>query len=96
MSGPWSSCIIGQRQTDLATDQKGGAKVKAVRPKTIGELIRDGTLIDAALRQAARQALALHKRAKVPVPMWRDGKIVWIKPKDIRLPDDDASSMRTV
>jgi hypothetical protein len=58
--------------------------------------MRDGTLIDAAMRQAAREALMLYKRAKVPVPMWRDGKIVWIKPKDIKFPDKDASSTRTV
>lgn len=70
--------------------------MKVARPKTIGEIMRDGTLIDNAMQQAAREALTRYKRAGVPVPMWREGKIVWIKPKDIRLPDDGASSMRTV
>ena len=68
--------------------------MKTTRPRTIREIMLDGTLIDEAMKKAAREALALYKRAGVPVPVWRDGKIVWIRPEDIGLPDEGDSLKR--
>ena len=39
--------------------------------------------IQNALAAAVRDALLRHKRDGNPVAIWRDGKVVWIDPRDI-------------
>jgi hypothetical protein len=58
--------------------------MKAKRPD-ITRIFRERTLIDSALRIAARDALRQHKQAGNPVTVWRDGAMVWIAPEDIKL-----------
>jgi len=57
--------------------------MKEKSKKTIDEIFKEGTLIDRALKQAVKDALLQHKRAGNPIVVWRDGKIVWIKPEEI-------------
>jgi hypothetical protein len=63
--------------------------VKDVDKKDIDKIFAEGTPIDRALTRAARAALRQHKRDGLPVVEWRDGRVVWIPPEDIRL-DDQA------
>jgi hypothetical protein len=42
--------------------------------------------IDAAFRRATRDALLAHKRAGVPIAVWRDGKVVTIPAEEIEIP----------
>ncbi len=58
--------------------------------KDIGKIFAEGTLIDAALERAVRQALRRHKQAGHPVAEWRHGKTVWIPPEEIRLWETEA------
>lgn len=53
------------------------------RPPSIDKIMKDGRLIGAALRQAMRQALRHHKRACVPIAVWRNGKTIEIPPSRI-------------
>ena len=55
--------------------------------RDIAKLFREGTLIDEALEKAAAQALRMHKLMGNPVAEWRDGKVVWVQPKDIPVED---------
>jgi hypothetical protein len=41
--------------------------------------------INKAYDRAVREALLMHKRAGNPVPIERDGKIVWLQPYDIEV-----------
>lgn len=50
---------------------------------TITELFDQGTAIDEALREAARDARRFHKAIGNPMAAWRDGRVVWIQPEDI-------------
>ncbi len=61
--------------------------------KDIDKVFADGTLIDEALKRAAREAVRQHKRNGHPIVEWRDGHVVWIQPEDICVPDepDDAA-----
>ncbi len=52
-------------------------------PRDIHRLFEQGTEIDRALSEAARQAREAHKRAGLPMPVWRDGKTVWLAPEEI-------------
>jgi hypothetical protein len=61
--------------------------VKRKRRLTIREIMDEGTLIDEALLKAARDALLLHKRAGLSVPVWRNGRTVLIPPEQIEIPD---------
>ena len=44
----------------------------------IGETFRNQSLIDQALKRAARKAIHQHKQAGLPLVVWRDGKAVWV------------------
>jgi hypothetical protein len=45
--------------------------------------MRDGKEIDRAGRKAVRDALREHKLLGHRVVVWRKGKVVWLKPKEI-------------
>lgn len=66
--------------------------MKADKSKEITRLFMDGSRIDEAVRRGARNALLEHKREGLPVPMWIDGKTVWVPPEDIEIPGDETSS----
>ena len=57
--------------------------MKETQEKSIDEIFAEGTLIDKALKQAVREAILQHKRAGNPIVVWRDGKMVWLKPEEI-------------
>ena len=57
--------------------------IKRRRNKPIDTIFKEGTLIDKALKQGVQEALLKHKQAGNPVVVWRDGKIVWLKPEEI-------------
>jgi hypothetical protein len=51
--------------------------------------------IDDAMKRAARDALLAHKRAGVPIAVWRDGKVVTIPAEEIEIPPlEDATSVK--
>lgn len=56
--------------------------------KDIGRLFNDREGMDRALSKAVRQALLQHKRAGNPVATWRDGKVVWVEPEEIEIPEE--------
>lgn len=58
---------------------------------SIGEIFRNGRLVDAALAQGAREALLLHKRLGLPIAVWRDGEVAWVPAEEIEILDDDAA-----
>jgi hypothetical protein len=51
----------------------------------ITEALADKEKITQALAQGVREALLKHKQAGNPVVVWRDGKMVWLKPEEISL-----------
>ena len=57
--------------------------------KNIAELFDDRQGMDRALARAIRRAVLNHKRTGNPVATWRDGKVVWLEPDEIEIPDDD-------
>ena len=61
----------------------GVDRMKHAKPRDIGDILRDTKQIEKVLGNAVRAALLQHKRAGNPVAEWRDGKVVWVQPKDI-------------
>jgi hypothetical protein len=57
------------------------------------ERIHDTQRILRALRQAVRDTLRDHKRTGDPAVVWRDGRVVWIPPDDIVIPDDGGEEV---
>jgi hypothetical protein len=53
------------------------------RAKPIDELFADGREIDAAMKEATREAVLMHKKLGYPIVVWRDGKVVWVPPEEI-------------
>lgn len=43
-----------------------------------------------ALRDAVRGALLDHKRAGSPATIWRNGRVEWLQPGDIPVPENTA------
>jgi hypothetical protein len=58
--------------------------------RDIEAIFREGTQIDAAIRKAAKNAILAHKREGLPVPIWKDGKTVWVPAEELEplLADD--------
>jgi len=56
----------------------------------IDRILADSRLIEAALRRAVRAALERHKRAGNPVAAWKDGRVEWITPEHLDLPEQEA------
>ena len=61
---------------------------KKIDPKT-DLFVRFAKDIKPAYDRAVREALLKHKRAGNPVPVERDGKLVWLQPDDIDVADLD-------
>jgi len=57
--------------------------MKKKSEKSIDEIFKEGSLIDKALKKAVQEALVRHKQAGNPIVVWRNGKIVWLKPEEI-------------
>ena len=51
--------------------------------KSIGDVFREGTLIDRALDAAAREAIVRHKQSGQPIPVWRDGKTIMVSAAEL-------------
>jgi hypothetical protein len=70
-------------------------------PDRIGEVFADGRLIDEAMQAAAADTVDRHRRARVPLVVFRDGRIDHVPPDspapnlDILLADTDFSRKRT-
>lgn len=51
----------------------------------IDEALADRKRITQALADGVREALKKHKQACNPIVVWRDGKMVWLKPEEIQV-----------
>lgn len=50
----------------------------------IEDAFRQGTPIDEAMNQAFRDAVLAHKRAGVPLVVWRDGRVQLVSADEIQ------------
>jgi hypothetical protein len=66
---------------------------KDLKENTVGAQYRDKIEVALADREkilkaietGVREALKKHKQAGNPVVVWRDGKMVWLKPEEIQV-----------
>jgi hypothetical protein len=58
-------------------------KRPAKKDRSPAERVEDIPRILEALRLAVREALLRHKQAGNPVAVWRDGRVVWVRPEDL-------------
>lgn len=47
------------------------------------KLLQEGTVVDQAMQKAARRALLQYLRAGLKAPEWRDGRVVFVDPRDV-------------
>jgi len=52
-------------------------------PVDIDRMIQDGTVIDREARRAVRQAVLTHKKLGQPIVVWKNGRVVWLRPEEI-------------
>jgi hypothetical protein len=56
--------------------------IKEKHKDRIAETFADPDKITEALTHGVQDALLKHKQAGNPIVVWRNGKIVWIKPEE--------------
>ena len=56
--------------------------------RDINQAFLSGTPIDEALNDAVQEAVREHKRMKLPLAAWRNGKTAWVLPEDLSSVDD--------
>lgn len=61
---------------------------RAVTSKA-SERVNDLPRILQAMQAAVRDALLLHRRAGNPVAAWREGRVEWIQPGDLRIEGEE-------
>jgi hypothetical protein len=66
--------------------------MSSTQEERLTQLRSEVRAIEAAMREAVRDALLVHKRAGLPVATWRDGQVVWIPASEIPVEDFPASS----
>lgn len=49
----------------------------------IDAAFKDGTLIDEAMNQGVRQAIERHRRAGVPMAIWRNGRVEYVSADEL-------------
>ena len=67
--------------------------MKQPEPKDIAALMREGTAVDRAVRNAFHDAVRLYRARGIPMVMAEGGKSVHVSPFDIHLPEDDDPAM---
>ena len=68
--------------------------MKTRKKGDIGEIIAEGTLIDAALEEGAREALRRHQQAALPLATWRNGKVAWVPADTVHIEEEPPTSKR--
>jgi hypothetical protein len=58
--------------------------------KEVREVLAQAEAVEAAIREAVREALLQHKRARNPVAFWENGRVVWVPPEEIPVEDEPA------
>ena len=48
--------------------------------------VRDGDVIDGAIVAARRRVIQQHRLLRVPLAIWRDGKVVEVAPESVEFP----------
>ena len=81
---PWGDSRFSPEPKDMGVHLRGVGAMKSKRLSTIHELLLDGKLVDRAMRRAVQEALLRHKRAGVPAVGWRSGKVVLVRPTQIK------------
>ncbi len=51
--------------------------------RTVYDILADEKAISRALGEAVRHAMLFHKQIGNPVCVWRNGRIVWVKPEEV-------------
>lgn len=50
--------------------------------RNVGRLLKDRAVLEAALKEGAREALRVHREAGLPLAVWRDGRTEWVSPEE--------------
>ena len=58
---------------------------RAPREKDPVELMKDDKAVTAAIANGIRAAIRRHKLLGESIVVWKNGKVVWIKPEDIEV-----------
>jgi hypothetical protein len=51
----------------------------------ISRIFNDADVVTAAIQAGINAALLRHKQLGKPICVWRDGKVVWIEPENIKV-----------
>ena len=60
-------------------------KARTRSSSQVGRIFSDGRRIDEALKRAVRKAIRTHERHDVPVVLWRDGRVVLVPARELRV-----------
>ncbi|HZW33902.1 MAG TPA: hypothetical protein VFF52_24480 [Isosphaeraceae bacterium] len=59
------------------------------------EFLAEIEAVEAAVQQAVKDALTMHKKAGDPVVGWKDGRVVWVPAEEIDVEDESTGAPET-
>jgi hypothetical protein len=60
--------------------------------RDISEILSDPNLILEAAREAANDAIQLHKKMGLPMAVWRDGRPAWVAPEELEQSEQESAN----
>ena len=68
---------------------------KTESEREYAEFLAEVEAVEAAVQQAVKEALLMHKRAGNPVVGWKDGRVVWVPAEQIDVEDESTDASET-
>lgn len=62
------------------------------KPLDQEDLVTQTRAMEDAMRKAVREALRCHKQLGNPISVWRNGRVEWIPPEEIRVPGENGAN----
>ena len=62
-------------------------------PEQLAELIAQSEKVEAAVQNAVRDALIVHKRLGQAIVVWENDQVLWIPPEEIEIPEEPPARL---
>jgi hypothetical protein len=68
---------------------------RPIRKQSDDDHAAETAAVEKAVRESAREAVLMHKRAGYPAVGWKGGRVVWVPPDQIEV-NDDQNGVREI
>ena len=83
------------KRRPVAIDPTGEFLMNRKQSAAVKSRVSEDQRIDDALNLAAQDAVEAHRKAGLPLAVWKDGQVVWIQPDEVETPPNGKRQKST-